>query len=107
MNDDRRITPSSGNIFADLGVSNPEEAMARAQLLRRIKAIIAESSMTQTEVARVLGVDQPQVSKLVNGKLSVFSMDRLIHFLTALDRDVEIVVKPKERGHGRVLVTPA
>ncbi len=105
MNDDRRITHSSGNVFADLGVSNPEEAQARAQLLLRIKDIITESGLTQTEAARILGVDQPQVSKLVNGKLSVFSMDRLIHFLNALDRDVEIVVKLKEHERARVLVT--
>ncbi len=104
MSDDRRITHSSGNVFADLGVSDPEEARARAQLLLRIKDIITEGGMTQAEVARVLGVDQPRVSKLVNGKLSVFSMDRLIHFLNALDRDVEIVVKPKEHEHARVLV---
>ncbi len=107
MSDDRRITHSSGNVFADLGVRDPEEAMARAQLLRRIKVIIEESSMTQAEAARALGIDQPQVSKLMNGKLSVFSMDRLIHFLNALDRDVEIVVKPKGNEHGRVLVTSA
>jgi len=86
-------------------VSDPEEAQARAQLLLRIKGIITESGLTQAEVARILGVDQPQVSKLVNGKLSVFSMDRLIHFLNALDRDVEIVVKPKENNQARVLVT--
>lgn len=104
MVDDRRITHGSGNVFADLGVSDPEEARARAQLLLRIKDIIAEGGMTQAEVARVLGVDQPQVSKLVNGTLSVFSMDRLIHFLNALDRDVEIVVKPKENKRARVLV---
>ncbi len=86
-------------------MSDPEEAQARAQLLLRIKGIITESGLTQAEVARILGVDQPQVSKLVNGKLSVFSMDRLIHFLNALDRDVEIVVKPKENNQARVLVT--
>ncbi len=74
MSDDRRVTHSSGNVFADLGVRDPEEAMARAQLLRRIKVIIEESSMTQAEAARALGIDQPQVSKLMNGKLSVFSM---------------------------------
>ena len=79
----------------------------RAQLLRRIKVIIEESDLTQSEAARALGIDQPQVSKLMNGKLSVFSMDRLIHFLNALDRDVEIVVKPKGKEHGRVLVTSA
>jgi len=105
MSDDRRVTHSSGNVFADLGVSDPEEARARALLLLRIKDIIAEGGMTQAEVARVLGVDQPQVSKLVNGKLSIFSMERLIHVLNALDRDVEIVVKPKENEHARVLVT--
>jgi predicted XRE-type DNA-binding protein len=75
--------------------------------LRRIKVIIEESGMTQSQAARVLGIDQPRVSKLMNGKLSVFSMDRLIHFLNALDRDVEIVVKPKGKEHGCVLVTLA
>lgn len=98
------LTKSTGNVFSDLRVDAPEEALAKAELARTISTIIAAQRLTQTEAARRLGVDQPKVSSLIRGRLDGFTIDRLLRFLRALDRDIEIVVKPKSRGHttGRV-----
>ena len=93
-----RITEGSGNIYADLGLPNPEVALAKAELALRIKAGIEQRRLTQMEAAKLLGVDQAKVSALVRGRLSGFSIDRLFRFLNALGRDVEIVVRPKPRS---------
>jgi predicted XRE-type DNA-binding protein len=82
---------SSGNVFADLGLKNPEELLAKAQIVQRIADIIAERKLTQAQVAKVLGIDKTKVSALLRGKLSGFSTDRVFRFLNALGRDVEIV----------------
>jgi predicted XRE-type DNA-binding protein len=88
------IEESSGNVFADLGLKNPEELLAKAQLVQRIADIIAERKLTQARAAKILGVDQPKVSALLRGKLDGFSTDRLFRFLNALGRDVDIVIRP-------------
>ncbi len=88
------IEPSSGNVFADLAFKNPEEMLAKAQLVQRICDIIAERKLTQTKAASLLGIDQPKISALMRGKLDGFSIDRLFRFLNALGRDVEIVIRP-------------
>jgi len=97
----------SGNVFADLGLSNPEEHLAKAELASRIGDAIRQKRLTQTATAQLLGIDQPKVSRLLRGYLTNFSTDRLMHFLTLLGRDVEIVVKPIPRsrrvGHVRVV----
>jgi len=100
------LTKSTGNVFADLRVEGAEEALAKAELARTISTIITTRRLSQTEAARRLGIDQPKVSALTRGRLEGFSIDRLLRFLLALDRDIEIVVKPKSRGHttGRVEV---
>lgn len=103
-----KVTPSSGNVFADLGVADAEETLAKAEVASRICDIIAERKLSQTSAAAILGVDQPKVSSLMRGRLEGFSSDRLFRFLSALDKDVEIVIKPKregaERGQVRVVV---
>src|SRR5438445_9971070 len=86
------IEESSGNVFADLGLKNPEELLAKAELVQRICDIIAERKLTQTRAAAVLGIDQPKISALMRGKLDGFSLDRLFRFLNALGRDVDIVI---------------
>ncbi len=98
------LTKSTGNVFSDLRVKGAEEALAKAELARTISAIFATQRLTQTEAALRLGIDQPKVSSLIRGRLAGFSIDRLLRFLLALDRDVEIVVKPRRRRHttGRV-----
>jgi predicted XRE-type DNA-binding protein len=101
------VTPSSGNVFADLGFGEPEEELARAQLASRIQQIIKRRRLTQVAAARLMGIDQPKVSALLNGRLANFSSTRLMRLLTTLGQDVEIVIKAKprrrERGHVRVI----
>ena len=91
------IEASSGNVFADLGLPEPAVALAKAELAHQIVEILAARKLTQGAAARLLGVDQPKVSRLVRGDLAGLSTDRLLRFLTALGRDVEIVVRPAPR----------
>ena len=93
------VTEGSGNVFADLGFPSPEEVQAKARLASRILDVVEQRGLTQTETASLLGIDQPKVSKLLRGQLSGFSADRLLRFLTALDQDVEIVIRPKPKSH--------
>lgn len=96
----------SRNVFADLGYARPEEAAAKAELAHRITRIIQRRRLTQADAADLLEVDQPKVSALKRGKLSGFSLDRLVRFLMLLGSDVKIVVKeqPRARRRARVLV---
>ena len=100
------VTPGSGNVFADLGLPDPEEELAKAQLASRIREIIRQNRLTQVASAAVMGIDQPKVSALLNGRLSSFSSERLMRLLTRLGQDVEIVVraKPRRRQRGRIRV---
>ena len=100
------VTRGSGNVFADLCMSNPEERLAKAQLASLIDDVIRERALTQQDAAALMGIDQPKVSHLLRGRLSGFSTQRLIDFLNALGRDVEIVVRaaPKSRKRGRMHV---
>jgi predicted XRE-type DNA-binding protein len=82
-------------VFADLAVPNASEALAKAELVRRICEAIAERNLTQAQAASLLGIDQPKVSALVRGQLKGFSTERLFRFLNALGRDVEIVIHPR------------
>jgi predicted XRE-type DNA-binding protein len=100
-------TLSGRNVFADLDVAEPAEALVKAQLARVIGDVIARRRLTQTQAAELLRVDQPKVSALRRGQLAGFSTDRLLRFLNALDRDVEIVVKtkPRSRKRAEIVVT--
>jgi predicted XRE-type DNA-binding protein len=90
------FTVSSGNVFADLGVDKPAEALLKAELALQIGRIIDDRGLTQTAAAKVLGVDQPKVSALLRGRLAGFSIDRLVRFAATLGQDVEIVLHPRE-----------
>ncbi len=110
MSDDIEVTPSSGNVFADLGLRNPEERLAKAELAVRIAAAIKARKLTQLAAAEALGVDQPKISKLVRGDLYGFSTDQLFRFLTALGQDIEIVVSSaprRRRARGKLTVRAA
>jgi len=109
MNDTILVEESSGNVFADLGYLNAEEALAKARLAQRIAAVLEQKRLTQVQAAKLLGIDQPKVSKLRRGQLQEFSTERLFRFLTALDQAVEIVIKrkPRSRRHARVSVSAA
>ena len=100
------VTPSSGNVFADLGFAEPEEELTKAQLASHIRQVIRRRRLTQAAAAAVMGVDQPKVSALLNGRLANFSSERLMRLLTTLGQDVEIVVKakPRSRERGRIQV---
>ena len=91
----------SGNVFADIGVSNPDLALAKAALVSKIRALIIERKLTQSRAARLLGIDQPKVSALVRGRVEGYSIDRLFRFLNALGQRVEITVKPATKARAR------
>jgi predicted XRE-type DNA-binding protein len=89
-------TVGSDNVFEDLGFDQPEEELARAKLVMAIGQAVRERNLTQARAAALLGIDQPKVSALLRGRYGGFSTDRLLRLLVALDRDVEIVVKPTQ-----------
>jgi predicted XRE-type DNA-binding protein len=84
----------SGNVFKDLGIPNAEEHLVKAQLVFKIDTIMKDRGLKQAEAADLLGVKQPDVSKMLRGDFKQFSVERLLRFLVALDHDVEIVVRP-------------
>ena len=100
------VTRSSGNVFADLGLSNPDERLAKAELALALSRAIKERELTQREAATLMGIDQPKVSHVLRGRLADFSTERLMSFLMELGQDVEIVVRPapKSRKRGRLHV---
>ncbi len=106
-NEQIKITKSSGNVFEDLGIPEPDKYLAKASLAFQINSIIEGKGLKQSEAGEILGIDQPKVSALSRGLLDDFSIERLIDFLNKLDRDVEIVVKTKQtrrKTHGHLSV---
>lgn len=96
---------SSGNVFADLGLSNPEERLAKAELARQINDLIDQKSLNQTEAAKLLDIDQPKISALSKGKLAGFSIERLFRFLNILDQDIFIKIVPKKKSKKKAKVS--
>jgi predicted XRE-type DNA-binding protein len=94
----RESTPSSGNVFADLNLPQADDLLAKAELAAKIIAEIQRRRLTQIQAAATLGVDQPKISALKKGKLSAFSIERLMRFLLLLGRDIEITVKGKSKS---------
>lgn len=98
---------TTDNIFADLGLDQPEELLARAKLMHAVGTLIKSSNLSQNAIAKKLGISQPKVSMLVSGKLSAFSNDTLMHYLYLIGCDVKITIKKprsqaslfKRRGH--------
>ncbi len=101
---DTAFEVSSGNVFADIGHPDPDTALAKAQLARQIATIIEQRGWTQVEAAAALGIDQPKVSALMRGRLREFSADRLLRFLTRLDRDVDITVSVNESSERKARI---
>jgi predicted XRE-type DNA-binding protein len=85
----------SGNVFADIGLPNAEEHLLKAQLVFKIDNLLKTREMKQVEAAKLFGVKQPDVSKMLHGDFRQFSVERLMRFLVALGQDVEIVVTPR------------
>ena len=94
-----KVEVGSGDVFVDLGFENPAEHKLRVKLAMQINDLIAARKLSQAAVAELFGMSQPHVSELKNYKLSRFSSERLLRFLTQLDQDVEIVIRPKRKGH--------
>ena len=107
MRDDISITESSGNIFKDLGFAHEEAEgeLLKAQLGAEIFSILHSRNLTQTEAARILGVKQPEISRLKKGKFSYYSVERLLRFLERLNCEVSIhIVRPESEEAERVIV---
>ncbi len=88
-----KVTASSGNVYADTGHPNSEEALAKAELAILISAAIKRKKLTQKQAAELIGIDQPKISAIIRGQLSGFTIDRLFRFLMALGMDIIIEVK--------------
>lgn len=104
---DINIERGTTNVFADLGLPDPAERQTKTHLALAINRIIKDQGLKQTDAARLLGVPQPKVSALVNYRLDGFSVEKLMDFIVALGRDVEIIVRPKRDAAARVLVLEA
>jgi predicted XRE-type DNA-binding protein len=95
----KRFEIGSGNVFKDLGIPNAEEHLVKAQLVFKIDSIMKDRGLKQAKAADLLGIKQPDVSKMLRGDFKQFSVERLLRFLVALNQDVKIVVTP-HRGRG-------
>ncbi len=103
------VTRGTGNVFADLGLPDAAERQAKLRLAHALNQVLVGRKLSQADAARVLGITQPKVSALRNYKLAGFSVERLMNLLTALDQDIEIVIrrKPRSRKTGRISVVAA
>ena len=103
------VTRSSGNVFADLKLTDAAEKQTKVRLAVTINGILEEKSLRQEQAAKLLQLNQPKISALANYRLEGFSVERLLRFLNALDRDVEIVIRRKRQAKrpGTILVTAA
>lgn len=101
-----KVTLSSGNVFADMGLPEPEEALARAQLAFYIEQAIARRRLTHAKAAILMGIDQPKLAALFDGRLQNFSSEWLMRLLIRLGQDVDIriSVKSHRRKQGRIRV---
>ena len=102
-----KVETGSGNVFEDLEFPDPELEVFKATLMLQIYRIIKQRKLTQVAAGKILGIRQPNVSRLMRGSSGVYSVDRLIEFLTALGQDVEIVIKPARKKHGAMAVVVA
>ena len=103
--DDTRIETGSGNVFADLGRPDADTHLLKAEIVTRIDKIIRQRGLKQIDAAKLLGLSQPDVSRLLRGSFREYSLERLLRLLTALGRDVEIAIRePRSRRTGRISV---
>ena len=99
-----KIERGSGNVFADLGLPDADAHLLKAELVTRIDRIIRQRGLKQVEAAKLLGLSQPDVSRLLRGNFREYSMERLFRLLTALGRDVNIVIRECSERRGRLRV---
>jgi predicted XRE-type DNA-binding protein len=92
-----RAHRGTDNVLADLGLPDAEELTAKVLLAKKINDIIASRALTQAAAAKLLGIPQPKISAIRNYKIRGISLERLMHALTALGQNVEIVISPSTR----------
>ena len=103
---DTTVERGSGNVFADLDRPDADAHIVKAELVTRIDAIVRQRGITQAEAGRLLGLSQPDVSRLLRGDFREYSLERLLRLLTALGRDIDIVIRhPRSTAGGRLRVT--
>jgi predicted XRE-type DNA-binding protein len=95
---------STGNVFAGLGLPEPQQELLKAKLTLQLYRLIKQRGITQTEAGKILGIKQPYFSALMRNRSGIFSVERLMDFLTALGQDVQITVRPTRKAHGEVSV---
>ncbi len=102
------ITHGTTNVFTDLGLPDASERQTKTRLALALNRIIKDRALKQVDASRLLGVPQPKVSALVNYRLDGFSVEKLMDFIVALGRDVEIIVRPpRGEAAARVVVLEA
>jgi len=101
------VHKSSGNVFADLALPQPEQELLKAHLTLQIYRLVKSRGLTQAKAGEILGIKQPHVSALMRNRAGMFSAERLMEFLTALGQDIEITVRPTRKEHGKVSVVVA
>jgi predicted XRE-type DNA-binding protein len=93
-----KVEVGSGNIFADLGLPDADTHFLKAQIVSEIYRLTNERKLTQAKAGKLMGITQPEVSRMFKGQFREYSVERLMGFLTAFDRDVEIMVRPHKKG---------
>ena len=103
------VYEGSGNVFADLGLPNPEERLLKANIVSVLHRLIKQRGLTQVKAAKLIGIHQPDLSLLLRGDFDDYSVERLMKMLTAFEQDIEIVMKPNRRvgKPGRITFKPA
>ena len=105
---DTAVERGSGSVFADLGFPDADAHLVKADLVSRIDDIVRDRGLTQTEAARLMGLSQPDVSRLLRGDFREYSLERLLRLLNALGRDIDIVIrKPSSASGGRLRIAAA
>jgi predicted XRE-type DNA-binding protein len=99
------IDAGSGDVLVDLGFPDADERKLRVELAMQLNELLAARRLTQASVAQMFGIPQPHISELKHYKLNRFSSERLLHFVTLLDRDVEIIIRPKAEGRASGVVS--
>ena len=105
---DTTVERGSGNVFADLGFPDADAHLVKAELVSRIDDIVRDRGITQTEAARLMGLSQPDVSRLLRGDFREYSLERLFRLLNALGRDIDIVIRqPRSADGARLRIAAA